>query len=110
MFLLRDVSNDRFRPLRLEAAAVRYFGPHSGITGRSLASLARRGKLGTYRIGNRLFTTLADIDLMVSNSAVQRALPTQFPPAPNLEPPTSAGARDAVARAEMAIEQLRARS
>jgi hypothetical protein len=108
--MLEVQSTDRFRPLRLDAAALLYFGPDSGITGRSLASLARRGKLGTYRIGNRLFTTLADIDLMVRNSAVERALPTKLEPAPDLAPPAAAAATDAVARAEMAIERLRDRT
>jgi hypothetical protein len=98
---------DRFRPLRLDAAARAYFGPSSSITGRSLARLARRGALSVYRIAGKLHTTLADIDQMVTRSAVERQPPDQPQPG-DLEPPAST-AGDAIARAQQAIERLRDR-
>ncbi len=53
----------------------------------------------------RLFTTLTDIDVMVARSTVERPPPNA--PSPNLEPQQPGDAR---ARAEAAIERLRART
>jgi hypothetical protein len=98
---------DRFRPLRLDAAARVYFGSDSGVTGRSLSRLARRGELSAYRIAGKLYTTLADIEQMVTRSTVERPSQTQPQPAPDFAPPAFTDA--AVARAELAIQQLRDR-
>jgi hypothetical protein len=102
---MREVKTDR--PLRLDVAAEVYFGRDSGVTGRTLARLARQGSLGVYKICNRLYTTVADLELMVARSTVERPLPTQRQPAPNFAPPVSTDT--AVARAELAIQRLQDR-
>jgi hypothetical protein len=103
---VREIPPDR--PLRLDAAAEAYFGPNSGITGRTLQRAIRTGALKGYTIAGKLFTTLADIQAWLQRCRVQGSL-SSCPPAPNIAPPATE-ASAAVARAEMAIERLRARS
>ena len=60
------------RPLRLHVAAEKYFDPpeESGVHGRTLKRMADQGKLRIYRVAGKDFTTLADIDEAVRNSAI----------------------------------------
>jgi len=89
----------RDRLLLLDVAAREFFGQDSGVTGRTLASLSRRGKLRTYKIARRLFTTRADLDAMVDASPGA----TSRPPSPSIRrdetPPVGASvAMAAIAR------------
>ena len=60
------------RPLRLHVAAEKYFDPpeESGVHGRTLKRMPDQGKLRIYRVAGKDFTTLADIDEAVRNSAM----------------------------------------
>ena len=60
------------RPLRLHVAAEKYFDPpeESGVHGRTLKRMPDQGKLRIYRVAGKDFTTLADIDEAVRNSAI----------------------------------------
>src|SRR5262249_14444724 len=91
---------DQNRPLRLDAAAERYFGADSGISGKSLRRLARKGKLRTFRIANKTFTTLAAIAEMVEGAS------EPAPPDPNTAKPRPPSAVSAVARAAQAIASI----
>jgi len=88
------------RPLRLDVAAREYFGEDSGVTRKSLQRLARQGKLRTFRVANKSFTTLAAVAEMV-NSASERA-----PPDPHIAKPTLPSTVSAVERAAQAIASI----
>jgi hypothetical protein len=103
--MLELPSTDRFRPLRLDAAARIYFGLDSGVSGKTLRALGNAGRLKVYKIAGKLFTSLADLDAMVKGSTVERSPPTQ--PQPVLAQPASA--EEALARAQKAIANLRDR-
>jgi hypothetical protein len=82
--------------LRLEAAAKEAFPRGSGVTGRTLKRMADQGKLRIYRVAGKDFTTLADIDEAVRNSAI---MVSKTAPADD--------GRAAVERCEAAIQAVR---
>jgi hypothetical protein len=88
------------RLLRLRAAAAACFDPDSGITGRTLQRAIRSGALKGYKLGGKLFTTIADIEAWRDRCRVGP------PPSPKNAPAATAEASAAVARAHHAIEQL----
>jgi hypothetical protein len=88
----------------LAQAAAIYFGQGSGVTGRTLASQARRGHLAIFKIAGKSFTTIAAIRTMVENSSVHHQHP-----APSISASVNAvEASAAVARAETAMHELSA--
>jgi hypothetical protein len=92
------MSDDRM--LRLEAAAEAVFGADGGVNGRTLYRAARAGRLTTYLIAGKVFTTPADVRAMAKASrGVSKPAPVE-----NNAPGELAAAR---ARAEAAIAQLR---
>jgi hypothetical protein len=96
---------DPTTPLRLDCAAELAF-PHGGMTGSGLARLARLKppRLVVYRINNRLYTTLADISDMVARSRIG-GIPA-YPDGAENAPAAFPDARDSVARAKTAIDEL----
>ena len=89
--------------LRLDYAAELAF-PHGGMTGSGLARLARRKppRLVAYKINNRLYTTLADISDMKARSRIG-GIPAD---GEKNAPAAFSVARDSVARAKTAIDEL----
>jgi hypothetical protein len=92
--------------LRLDRAAELAF-PNGGMTGRGLARLANRKKpprLVVYRINNKLYTTLSDKSDMVARSRIG-GIPA-YPDGEKNAPAAFSEARDSVARAKTAIDEL----